>query len=424
MPDDLDDLLRRAMKSLDDQVPSGYFDRLPEQTLARLEAGMQSTRQGNPDPKRAADPKTSAAVPAAVKDEDSGLHDIRNLAQSTKQRLSNRRVGTGTGQQDVLAQSSAGWKAVALPEPAKMVSLPSIDELPSKAEVRAKESARPATPVEREDSAPAVAARELFARPAPRRRTGRTLAFVGLGLAAAAGVTLFVMSSQQDSKSESPAKQVARVDETRSATPATAPAAAVEAKNTPQVQPIDEPAPAAAPAPDPAIPDPAVDRKKTSIATNTAHRPGGAPKSKAEQVRSKEPEAPPPPPVDKKVEKKGNKDDNEPSFDALLKQAGVDENAKKVVKPKLDKKELTGDDFKQGMNAIAGRAQACYKGTQGTASAVVMVAPSGHVSSVKVTGQFAGKPEAECVSNAVKSATFPAWDGGPQHFTYPFLLSE
>src|SRR5438309_2262683 len=45
MSDDLDDLLRRTMKTLDDQVPSGYFDALPERVSARLagtgEANMQ-----------------------------------------------------------------------------------------------------------------------------------------------------------------------------------------------------------------------------------------------------------------------------------------------------------------------------------------------------------------------------------------------
>ncbi|HEX7843736.1 MAG TPA: hypothetical protein VF469_39955, partial [Kofleriaceae bacterium] len=37
MSDDVDDLLRRAMATLDHQVPPGYFDALPERTLARLE---------------------------------------------------------------------------------------------------------------------------------------------------------------------------------------------------------------------------------------------------------------------------------------------------------------------------------------------------------------------------------------------------
>jgi len=54
----------------------------------------------------------------------------------------------------------------------------------------------------------------------------------------------------------------------------------------------------------------------------------------------------------------------------------------------------------------------------------LVIAPSGSVSKVTVTGAFAGKPEADCVSAAVKSASFPAWDGPPQSFGYPILLSE
>jgi hypothetical protein len=76
------------------------------------------------------------------------------------------------------------------------------------------------------------------------------------------------------------------------------------------------------------------------------------------------------------------------------------------------------------MGTIAAKAQACYKGTQGTAAVNLTVAPSGQVSKVSVSGVFAGKPEADCVSNAVRSASFPAWDGGPQSFGYSYLLSE
>jgi hypothetical protein len=37
---------------------------------------------------------------------------------------------------------------------------------------------------------------------------------------------------------------------------------------------------------------------------------------------------------------------------------------------------------------------------------------------------FAGTPVAACVEAAVKSASFPPWDGGPQSFGYSYLLSE
>ena len=156
MPDDLDTLLRATMKTLDDQVPSGYFEALPEQTLARLageEADMQTTPREtssstpgfgvNPPPSISGTPvpPINAADPAVgapkKRDDDSGLHDIRNLAQSTKQRLSSRRSSTHPpmSDEDILATTSASWKNLALPQPAKMVSLPEISELPSKHEV-------------------------------------------------------------------------------------------------------------------------------------------------------------------------------------------------------------------------------------------------------------------------------------------------
>src|SRR5262249_2213541 len=132
------------------------------------------------------------------------------------------------------------------------------------------------------------------------------------------------------------------------------------------------------------------------------------------------PNNPKPEPTTKKPTAKGEPGD--PSFDELLKEAGVDQ--KKNDKPKLDKKQLTSDDFKKGMAAINSKAQSCYKGTQGTASVRITISPSGAVAKVTVTGQFAGKPEADCVTAAVKGASFPAWDGGPQSFGYSYLLSE
>ena len=93
MSDDLDDLLRRSMKTLDDQVPSGYFEGLPQRTLARLEdSSMQTTgtsSSSDPSTGRVAPPAAAAAV-SEDREEDSGLHDIRSPASSTKLRLSSR----------------------------------------------------------------------------------------------------------------------------------------------------------------------------------------------------------------------------------------------------------------------------------------------------------------------------------------------
>jgi hypothetical protein len=119
-------------------------------------------------------------------EEDSGLHDIRNLAQTTKQRLSSQKIPTRTDD-DVLASSSAGWKAVALPVSAHAVSLPEVDELPSKKDIKKRHAeGRVATAVPAPEHATPIDT-PLAKRPtAPKKSSGRILALTGAGLAAAA----------------------------------------------------------------------------------------------------------------------------------------------------------------------------------------------------------------------------------------------
>ena len=288
MSDDLDDLLRAAMKSLDDQVPAGYFEGLPSQTLARLEdVSMQAPGTTGTD--RDA---STGVPPMNNRDEDSGLHDIRSLASSAKARLSSRRstVNPVMTEDDIIASSSAGWKAVALPEPAKMVSLPALAELPSAKEVKDKDKAAKkareakareevalpplaeapiATPsVHATESAasartsmPAVTpigARLAGAKPSANRN--KLIAVVGIGLAAAAGVTLFVMNSSKDQapKAAPEAKAIAtnqgEAERPRAVVtplppppPAAAPAAALDegAAGTAAAPAIEAPAPKA-----------------------------------------------------------------------------------------------------------------------------------------------------------------------------------
>jgi hypothetical protein len=470
MADELDDRLRAAMKTLDAEAPSGYFEALPEQLLAKLSTGEEvNNMQQSGTPNREASSSPTTTAPPVPREEDSGLHDIRNLAQSTKQRLSNKRI-TGSNatvkDDDVLASSSASWKNLALPQPANMVSLPELDELPSKQEIAkaakaaAKETARAAkhepkvTPSAVLDSAsgstaaaPASGAVEFkpafssFAAPKPKKATshkGRNLALVGMGLAAAAGITLFVMTQNNDGVpraseqavapgavaangasadkmkqlDEAAAKATAKLDAEHAAqlaAEATPPAAQGSAVAPPEAPTEIAAVATKAPAPTKAVKKPTVERGKGHgkvEATGAA----AAPEQKADSTKTK---------AGAGGEAAPEKDKD---FDALLKEAGVQD--KKNAKPKLDKKELSGDDFKKGMAAITSKAQACYKGTQGEANVKLTVAPSGQVSKVTVSGTFAGKAEAACVSSAVKGASFPAWDGPPQSFGYPILLSE
>lgn len=459
------------MKTLDDQVPSGYFEGLPNRTLMRLEDDIMQTTGTS-------DKSAPTGVPPQDRDEDSGLHDIRSMASSAKMRISSKRITTNPPvDDDILASSSAGWKAVALPEPARMVSLPEMDvpsadapsERKSKKELKAERTsaskiAKEAIAVETSASisgsslASASGSRSMAPAPAasisaqadiatpiigarfkqPQKKSGKggLYAMIGVGLAAAAGVGWYVSTQMKSSSNE----QVASVSQPRDeekmqgqAAPAAAPAA-----GSATVTAIAEPT----------APPPAETKADDSVATGIGGMGGatsgadlsdakaldegskrGNAKSAAKPDKKKEAAQPA---VDKKTElpkdapkgdgKKNEAGEGEPSFDALLKEAGVQD--KKPAKVALDKKSLSGADFKKGMSAVAGKAQACYAGTQGTAQLKLTVTPEGAVQKVAVTGVFAGTPVAKCVETAVKGATFPAWDGGPQSFGYSYLLAE
>src|SRR5664279_978925 len=227
MPEDLDALLRRAMKTLDDEAPSGYFDTLPDRTVARLSGGEVAMQQTGTTKREASSAAPPIAEAAAPRDEDSGLHDIRNLAQSTKQRLSKRITATAPISDDVLASSSASWKNLALPQPAKMVSLPAIEDLPSKQEIAAREKAAKAAAKQakneaKHDAAPPVSASAVeasasasmsgrvdykpafstFAQPKAKSNKTRNIALIGMGLAAAAGITIFVATQKNNDNAQ------------------------------------------------------------------------------------------------------------------------------------------------------------------------------------------------------------------------------
>lgn len=445
MPDDLDDLLRAAMKTLDEQVPSGYFEGLPNQTLARLEgSSMQHGSSGTTDT-NARDamvpPPVDAVVQTRETDEDSGLHDIRNLAQSTKQRLSSKRITASPpiSDDDLLASSSGSFRNIALPQPANMVSLPDLAELPSKQEViaaekkaKAEKKSAKAAPVVAEEAA-AVPTREAFSLPSQQGKKSKAplFAVLGLGVAAAAGGVIYMQMQKSDNKA---APAVATLDKNQEGMTAPAPA--------PTVAPIEEPKKsdeelkaeaelerlkaealaaeqAAAAATPPALTETAEPAK---VATKSAPTAKKGKKEAVETTTKPDKTVEKPLEVKKPEAKATGGGEGEPSFDALLKEAGVEE--KKDAKPKLDKTSLTTTDFKKGMAAISSKAQSCYAGTQGTASVKLTISPSGQVSKVTVGGAFAGKPEAACVEAAVKGATFPAWEGGPQSFTYAYMLSD
>jgi outer membrane biosynthesis protein TonB len=447
MADEIDDLLQRTMKTLDDQVPSGYFEDLPQRTLGRLEVSLMQTGSDQ-------EPVLSGSGAPVPPEEDSGLHDIRSLAQTTKQRISSRKItNTATVDDDVVANSSSGWKAVALPEPAKMIALPDIDDLPVRPRKLAEASA-----VEIPDVTP-IGAR-VPKRAAVKRRNGM-IATVGIGLAAAAGLVLFVATRNKADQAETvpvtgaqPAKpEMATPPPGTTVTPIPPQQLATDKVGTAvkkgEIGGVETGSAAAETAATmdagttatgatgkDITPPPTTKIDKTEslpvkqVPTRGMTKTKTVPPSKkgGKSIETGKPDAVPSKTEiksdneDKKPSKKGKSKDEEPNFDDLLKDAG--ETTKTPVKPKLDKKSLSADDFKAGMGAINGRAIGCYKGTPGTVSVRVAIGPDGHVQKVTVTGPFAGTPSGDCVAAAVKGATFPPWDGSPQSFGYSFLLSE
>jgi hypothetical protein len=449
MPEELDELIRASMKTLDEQVPSGYFEALSEKTLARLGANeMQhgssgTTEQRDPSLPVGLPPPMAATQPPAEpaeRAEDSGLHDIRNLAQSTKQRLSKRITSTPPAADDVLASSSAAWKNLALPEPAKMVSLPELADLPSKQEIVAadkasRKAAKAAAKAELAapalaETAPAVTPLEAqrFTLPSQqgKKSKGPLLAVLGLGVAAAAGAVIFTQLNKGEQAAPSAAARaetVAVADPPRPEPVAAAPSVAPIEADPNAVEGAPEPDVSAQLAAAELEPTEAVDRPEKARKPGKPGKGGDAGKpEKAEKTVTVKDDKPAPPPKAEDKKPTAKSGEGEPSFDDLLKEAGVE--SKKDNKPKLENKELSAADFKKGMAAIQSKAQACYKGTQGTAIVKLTVGPSGQVSKVTVAGPFAGTPEGACVESAVKSASFPPWDGGPQSFNYSYLLAE
>ena len=137
-------------------------------------------------------------------------------------------------------------------------------------------------------------------------------------------------------------------------------------------------------------------------------------------------EAPPPP-----AAKKGKKDDD---IDALLNGATSGDKPSRATREDRAPAGGGGDDnlpeqldrgaIVGGMGKIKGKVGACYEQYKvpGMAPVSVTIAKNGHVSNAAVGGAFAGTPTADCVSKAVKGATFPPFKGASQTINYPFML--
>ena len=455
--DELDQRLRAATSALAALAPAGRVDGLEAKVLAELAEldarGASATSLEYPmtsdtDPKPGS---TTVTPPAATpRTDDSGLHDLRSLAQDTKKRISRRITSQHDVDERMLSSSTASLRAVALPEPAMLVALP---EAP--ATLEAVKAAM--------DANPAMAAAAAAMPRAPRKRTGLWL---GAGaVAAAAAAAIVVMAGGGGKKNDT--AQVA------SAGSAAAPAAAPGPRDVAESAKAADPGPGA-PAGDPAV-APMVPPSATAPEAGAAPTPADVaapPAPTVDKGEGDKGEAKPPrgaavgagsgsgsgsakdvkpgagsaKPVDKNAGGAatgggkpgggaaggGSAPTGEKSIEDLLNDAsggsakpkdtgGGGDAPTGPVKTALEPKEI-----KAGMSAVAGAAQACY-GSHGVAGHVkvkAVVAPSGSVSKVDATGEFAGTPTGSCVAAAVKGASFPSWTGAPMTVTYSFTLQE
>jgi len=394
----------------------------------------------------------STGVPpgeTAVREEDSGLHDIRSLASSQRMRNSSRRITTSPPVEDtILAASSAGWKAVALPVAEQEMPAP----LDTKRASRSSKQMAAAVAAASSTSIPQSAPTPIGAHLARKQKSKAPLyAIASFGLAAAAGAAIYVTTKNSTvdqaatiaaSSNGSTAEPVAKV------TPIPGAATATPIEQAPAAPAAGSAATGAATTSDNVVAQ--ADTEKTdegvkdseddAASAKSSLRAKGGKKGRADRdlvaEKTKTDTKKPDPKADKRglpgsggvavVKPTGKTTDKneEPSFEELLKEANIPDKKQAEDKPKLEKKSLSSADIKKGMSSVAAKAQGCYNGTQGTAAVKLVVDPSGKVSKVSVSGAFAGTPVAACVEKAVKGASFPPWDGGPQSFGYSYLLSE
>ncbi|MCE9579482.1 MAG: hypothetical protein K8W52_40545 [Deltaproteobacteria bacterium] len=421
------------MAALDGTTPAHTFDELAGKVLARTEEPMEAD-VSTPD-------ATAGGPPPRT--EDSGLHDIKALARTTRQRVSKRITSQHDIDDSWLESSHSGLRVVALPEPARLVSLPSVEEVMSTS------------------TAPAVvrAAHAVANDQGAQKRKGVPVWAIGGVAAAAAAALAFVVIGGGSKKTESAAAG------SGSAMAQDPTALRGAANGSPRADVAAIPATAA--------PTAAV-ASGSAAGSGSAADPTGAGSAVAVAAAGSAAEAAPPPPSgtgaiahtdtargggsgdDHHAVKGAPHDGTKPPADKPITATKPDKGAggaapgggaksldqliddaaggpttggggsKAPEKAVLDKKELTSNDIRKGMGSATSTAKACFDqfGVAGTVGVRAVVAPSGQVTKVVATGSFAGTPTGSCVAAAVQGVSFPPWDGAPMTINYSYLLSE
>ncbi len=434
---------------------------------------MQGTTSSNATSSKVGNP-TPMAMSKASKD-DSGLHDLKALASSAKNRRRKRRTTQMEATQSLLA-STAGLEAVVLPDPRKSVAMPAVTladvgeaEAPAKAvaSVAALQESKASTSL-----AVSTAAAEL--PEAAKTSSSSTFYIVAaLGLVGVAAAAFFILGGKDKKNTDASEAQqeiaVAEVIPAENTEPVIEPgttdpdmgAGAEEAAVA--VDPIAEAgdnAPEASPAVeevDPAIALAKKEEEKAAeeakkaervaarkaaealmtpeeLATAKAARAEKIAKAKEEKLAKKEAaKAAKEAKLAAKALAAGKKDEKKPkpasgdSLDDVL--SSVTGGLDKVEKPKEaagpTKKTLGRSDVKKAMGKVAGRAKKCYSVEEysGMVNVKYSVSPDGSLHNVTPTGAHKSSKTGKCVAKAVSKAKFPAFSGSPMSFSFPFMLT-
>ena len=437
-----------AFLALDGTIPDGHLDDFSSRVLARLDE-PEATEMDSRELARgsglsrtddaALGAVATSATPEPAREENSGLHEIKALASTTRRRISKKLTSESEAEESLLVGASSGsFRAAALPAPTQDKS--GADD---RAVERARERLSGPSPIAR----PAA---EVDSRSLPARSSSFPFWLLGgvATAAAAAAVAVFIFGIGREKKDLDPNQAATSGDTVARAetpTPTAEAAAGTAAPDDMRFAEPPPPAPGAAPATTSA---PALVAQGDEAPPADEGAVEGGPKGRASAVGGGSVRKDADSADDKKVlakEKKdgkqsekrevqakpqsgkgsGGKDLNEVLDEVtggVKAPAPVKEEA--VVKP--SKKGLDRSDVSKAMGAVRSQVMRCRDKEQfeGTVTVKFNVAPSGQVTSAEATGSKAGTPTGACVAAAVKRASFPAFDGAPTSFTYPFLLAE
>jgi hypothetical protein len=413
---DVDDRLRAAAVQLDGEIGDGTDPGFSRKVSARLEVDVM---QGN----------------TRTHEEHSGLHELKNLARSAKQRHS-QRVSSQVEAQESLLASTAALDAVALPNPSKAVEV----SLPV---------AKRATGTGEVPSIEAVTAAPVTSDEKPSRAGRWVAAVVVLAAAAVGGFFLYKNQLKNESQAEPASQQAAAAMTTEGGnaevnppTPeATAPAVvaqdemqAADDESADGIEAAAEPQDGEEPqgnAEDAAKAEKAVVAKsaraetKDDSASDKGNKASKKDKPAGDKVAKAEAKSEPKQKPEEEVPTAKSGEDIDDVLSAVT--GGVeDSKAAEVQEKKPTKSRLDRSDVAKAMGKVSPKAKACHsaEGFSGSVLVKFTVDPSGSVTKAKAKGAHASSATGKCVVGAVKGAKFPAFSGRPTSFTFPFLLSE